>query len=115
MTNQEYRDFFIDLGAYPDFEIVSAPLFDIIEVINGRSMIKNLQVSSWDTISRDEMNNFINEMNKLNNKWFIFNDTGSAKPFNYFVSYVRCCNIPSEDRLNKYRRNKIKEIRCKIN
>lgn len=105
MTNQEYKDYFIQRGAYPDFEIVSSPMFDIDVVVNGIKKSRALQVGSMST------NNFINIMNKPNDKWYIFNNTGTVKPFNFSMSYVRCCNVPSPNRLNKYRLDKIKKIK----
>jgi hypothetical protein len=111
MTNEEVKQFFIDNGAYDDFEITNYPIFEIIVVVNNQALSKALRVGSFPLLPN--VRYFISsQLNDLNKKYYIYNDYETDFKT---TTYIRYTSIDCPDRLMKYRLNKIKKIKSKIN
>jgi len=106
IKNEIVKEFFINNGAYPDFEIVNSPMFEIEQ--NGKT--KTLMVSTMNT----DIHDFINkDLNNLNKKSYIYNN-GDIDIFNKNIRSIRFTQLGCDDRLMKYRKNKINIIKQKL-
>lgn len=103
IKNEIVKDFFIERGAYPDFEITNSPMFEI----KYKQKSKLLQVV---TLIIPNVNYFIfNILNDLNKKIYIYNN-GDIWLFEDNMISIRFATLECDDRLMKYRKNKINKI-----
>ena len=108
MTNEEVNQFFIENGAYPDFEIVNSPMFQITVDINGRQLIKSISVATLQVDVITFINNYLNNTSK---KWYVFNNC--IDNMDITTTIFRCAWVDSHDRLLKHRGNKLQKILSK--
>lgn len=110
MTNDEVKNFLIQNGAYPDFEIVNAPIFDIYITNDNVLITKTLKIG---TLMNINIETFINKyLNDTSKKWYVFNNC--FDDIDITTTTFRFTNIDSNDRLLKYRENRINKILNKI-
>jgi len=102
IKNEIVKDFFIERGAYPDFEIINSPMF----IIKDKGITKTLMLQTLGI----NVSYFIDEyLNNLNIKTFIYNN-GDIDSFNDNMFSIRFATLECDDRLMKYRKNKINKI-----
>jgi hypothetical protein len=108
IKNEIVKDYFIERGAYPDFEITNSPMFEI----KYKQKSKLLQVG---TLIIPDVNYFIfNILNDLNKKIYIYNN-GDIWLFEDNMISIRYATIDCDDRIIKYRKNKIYNILNNLN
>ena len=106
LKNEIVKEFFISNGAYPDFEIINSPMFEIEQ--NGKT--RTLMVGTMNTNIHDFINK---DLNNLNRKSYIYNN-GDIDIFNKNMKSIRFTQLDCDDRLMKYRKNKINIIKQKL-
>jgi len=115
MTNQEVKQFFLDNGAYYDFEITSIPVFNhyyIVHKPDGNAELMN-KMCCVGIVEIKDIHFFIfNSLNDPTKKWYIYNDMNTD--FNLNIQYIRAIDVCKDDIL-KQRFEKLKKIKERIN